>query len=191
MPVVEAEPVAEGSTANDAASGPGLSPQARLDAARERERDLLGERPILRAAQRNAREALARAVRAFQDGAPKQTHECLPEILSPIASASGRREHAARHGPQSPSGARATAPPTLTLSAAIVEETQTTSLADTIALATVAAPTASNRSAQSIMIRRADLYRRPWSQSQRSPHEENNGLPKTPMADIHPRALAP
>ena len=94
MPVVEAEPVAEGSTANHAASGPGLSPQARLDAARERERDLLGERPILRAAQRNAREALARAVRAFQDGAPKQTHEMLARDF--IANSQREREARAR-----------------------------------------------------------------------------------------------
>jgi hypothetical protein len=77
MPVVEAEPVAEGSTANHAASGPGLSPQARLDAARERERDLLGKRPILQAAQTAARGELAKAVREYQEGGPRQTHESL------------------------------------------------------------------------------------------------------------------
>ena len=76
-PVVEAAPVVEESTASHEAIGPGLSPQARLDAARKREQALLGERPILQAAQRNAREALAKAVRAYQDGGPKQSHEDL------------------------------------------------------------------------------------------------------------------
>jgi hypothetical protein len=77
VPVVEAAPVAEESTANHAASGPGLSPQARLDAARIRERDLLAARPILQGKQANARMALAEAVRVYQEGGPRQSHEDL------------------------------------------------------------------------------------------------------------------
>ena len=93
-PVVEAAPVVEESTASHEASGPGLSPQARLDAARKREQALLGERPILQAAQRNAREALAKAVRAYQDGAPKQTHEDLARDF--IRASQAEREARAR-----------------------------------------------------------------------------------------------
>jgi hypothetical protein len=78
MPVIEAAPVAKESTANHAASGPGLEPQARLNAARRREQQLLGDRPLLLAAQRNAREALAKAVRTYQENDPhRQTHEDL------------------------------------------------------------------------------------------------------------------
>ena len=58
-------------------AGHGLSPQARLDAARKRENALLGERPLLQAAERNARTDLAEAVRQYQEGGPRQTHEDL------------------------------------------------------------------------------------------------------------------
>lgn len=78
MPVIEAAPVAKESTANHVASGPGQSPQARLNAARRREQELLGHRPLLLAAQRNAREALAVAVRTYQEHDPhRQTHKDL------------------------------------------------------------------------------------------------------------------
>jgi hypothetical protein len=77
-PVVEAAPVAHESTAGHEASGPGLSPAARLDAARKRETALLGQRPMLLAAQRDARAALASAVRKYPESDPhRQTHEDL------------------------------------------------------------------------------------------------------------------
>jgi hypothetical protein len=56
---------------------PVLSPQARLAAAREREKVLIGELPILHAKVKDCRAALAEAIRAYQDGAPKQTHADL------------------------------------------------------------------------------------------------------------------
>jgi hypothetical protein len=90
---VEAAPTVE-RTASHVASGPGQSPQARLDAARKREQQLLGERPLLIAAQRNARAALAVAVRTYQDGGPKQTHEDLARDF--IAASQREREARAR-----------------------------------------------------------------------------------------------
>jgi hypothetical protein len=94
MPVVEAAPVVEESTASHEASGPGLSPQARLDAARKRENTLLGERPLLQAAERNARTDLAAAVRAYQEGGPRQTHEDLARDF--IRASQAEREARAR-----------------------------------------------------------------------------------------------
>jgi hypothetical protein len=76
-PEVEAEPAEQVRPVGHETAGHELNPQARLDAARKREQALLGERPILQAAQRNAREALAKAVRAYQEGGPRQTHEDL------------------------------------------------------------------------------------------------------------------
>jgi hypothetical protein len=86
MPVVEAAPVAREST--------GLSPQARLTAARERERELLGQLPILHANVKDARAALAEAVRAYQDGGPKQTHADLARDF--IRASNAEREARAR-----------------------------------------------------------------------------------------------
>ena len=77
MPVVEAKPAEQVRPVCHETAGHELNPQARLDAARKREQVLLGERPILQAAQRNAREALAKAVRAYQEGGPRQDHESL------------------------------------------------------------------------------------------------------------------
>ncbi len=71
MPVVEAAPVMA------KPEQPKLSPQARLDAARQRERELVGQLPILHANVKDARTALAEAIRAYQDGGPKQTHADL------------------------------------------------------------------------------------------------------------------
>jgi hypothetical protein len=88
-PEVEAAPKAE-RTASHVASGPGQSPQAHLDAARKREQQLLGERPLLLAAQRNARATLAVAIRNYQDGGPKQTHEDLARDF--IAASQRERE---------------------------------------------------------------------------------------------------
>ncbi len=71
MPVVEAAPVMA------KPEQPKLSPQARLDAARQRERELVGQLPILHANVKDARTLLAEAIRAYQDGGPKQTHADL------------------------------------------------------------------------------------------------------------------
>jgi hypothetical protein len=87
-PVVEARPMANGE--GDSA----LSPQARLDAARKREQTLLGERPLLQAAQRQARGDLATAVRQYQEGGPRQTHEDLARDF--IAASQREREARAR-----------------------------------------------------------------------------------------------
>jgi hypothetical protein len=90
-PVVEARPMANGE--GDSA----LSPQARLDAARKREQTLLGERPLLQAAQRQARGDLATAVRQYQEGGPRQTHEDLARDF--IAASQREREARARGEP--------------------------------------------------------------------------------------------
>jgi hypothetical protein len=68
MPEVEAAPVT---------AKPKLPPQVRLAAAREREKVLIGELPILHAKVKDCRAALAEAIRAYQDGGPKQTHADL------------------------------------------------------------------------------------------------------------------
>jgi hypothetical protein len=88
-PVIEAEPAEQVRPVSHE-----LNPQARLDTARKREQALLGERPILQAAQRNAREALAKAVRAYQEGGPRQTHEDLARDF--IRASQTEREARAR-----------------------------------------------------------------------------------------------
>jgi hypothetical protein len=90
-PVVEARPLA----ASEGDSK--LLPQARLDAARKREQTLLGERPLLQAAQRQARGDLATAVRQYQEGGPRQTHEDLARDF--IAASQREREARARGEP--------------------------------------------------------------------------------------------
>ena len=75
MPVVEATPAEDKPGTVTAVSG--LSPQARLDAARIRERDMLAARPILQAKQTAARGELAKAVRKYQENGPRQTQEDL------------------------------------------------------------------------------------------------------------------
>jgi hypothetical protein len=89
---VEAAP-AEQSGASHAASAPGQSPQARLDAARKRESGLLSERSQLQAAQRAARSAVAEAVRAFQVADP---HRQTPAELSAEYRATSQATRAAR-----------------------------------------------------------------------------------------------
>jgi len=75
MPVIEATPAEDKPGTVTAVSG--LSPQARLDAARIRERDMLAARPILQAKQTAARGELAKAVREYQESGPRQTQEVL------------------------------------------------------------------------------------------------------------------
>jgi hypothetical protein len=70
MPVVEAASAPK-------PSQPKLPPQARLAAAREREKVLIGELPILHSKVKDCRAALAEAIRAYQDGGSKQTHADL------------------------------------------------------------------------------------------------------------------
>ncbi len=88
MPVVEAAPVAA------KPEQPKLSPQARLDAARQRERELVGQLPILNAKVKDARTRLAESIRAYQDGGPKQTHADLARDF--IAASQREREARAR-----------------------------------------------------------------------------------------------
>jgi len=93
-PVVEAEPAEQVRPVSHETAGHELGPQARLDAARKRENVLLGERPLLQAAERNAREALAKAVRQYQEGGPRQTHEDLARDF--IRASQAEREARAR-----------------------------------------------------------------------------------------------
>jgi hypothetical protein len=86
-PVVEARPLAN-------TGGTGEPPQARLAIAREREKVLLGDRPILQAAQRQARGDLAAAVRRYQEGGPHQSHEDLARDF--IAASNEERAARAR-----------------------------------------------------------------------------------------------
>ena len=91
---VEAAPVAEESIAEHVPSKPGLSPQARLDAAHKRLQALQGERPVLIGLQRQARTDLATAVRTHQDGFPKMSHEQLARDF--IAASNAERAARAR-----------------------------------------------------------------------------------------------
>ena len=63
---VEAAPVAEDESASHAAGAPGPTPQARLDAARVLEAELVRKQAALASAQRNARAAVADAVQTYQ-----------------------------------------------------------------------------------------------------------------------------
>lgn len=67
-----------------------LPPQARLDAAHEREKVLLAARPILQANQKQARADLAASVMAYQRSGPQQTHEDLARDF--IAASQRERE---------------------------------------------------------------------------------------------------
>lgn len=89
---VEAAP-AEQSSAKHEPSAPGQSPQARLDAARSREADLIAKRPQLANAAKVARAAVADAVRAYQEADP---HRQTPAQLSAEYRASSQAERAAR-----------------------------------------------------------------------------------------------
>ena len=89
---VEAAP-AEQSSGDHAEAAPGQSPQARLAVARSREADLIAKRPQLANAQKEARAAVADAVRAYQEADP---HRQTPAQLSAEYRASSQAERAAR-----------------------------------------------------------------------------------------------
>lgn len=93
MPVIEAAPSATDDDVSDGGNVRPLSPQARLDAAHDRERELVGAIPLLRAKEADARAALAKAIREFHEADP--TRE-TPEQLRWNFIAQSNAERAAR-----------------------------------------------------------------------------------------------
>jgi hypothetical protein len=93
VPVVEAAPVASESIASHEASGPGLSPQARLNAARKREQELIGNIGPLQRAHRDAMDALAAAKQDHQRHDP---HRQTPEDVAREFREQSQRDRAAR-----------------------------------------------------------------------------------------------
>lgn len=96
----ELKPAPEASSiASHAASEPRPSPQARLDAARLTEANLLAERPSLSTTQKLAQATLAEAERAHQQHDP---HKQTPEMLSAEYRATSAATRAARAQPAAP-----------------------------------------------------------------------------------------